>query len=315
MVILISALGTLASKCILEELKKYNNNFIIGTDIYPKEYIVSSKQVHVFRQVTAVLEEEKYLDELINICMEYKVNLIYPIIDEEIELLAKNLERVIRTGAIPCVSNLKSINICRNKLLTYEIVNENMPEIAIQTKLLSQFNSSKTYPLFIKPIKGRASIGCFKICSNADLNYYKSKVNCDEYIIQDYIEGRFFSVDIIRDNNKNINVLVKEELLRNKNGAGMVIKTTKNKKLERIASKIVSIIDIKGAANLEFIYDGKNYRLVEVNPRLPAGTQFSCMAGFNLVNAQKDIMLGNEVKFGEFKYNTIYSRRYETYEM
>lgn len=316
MKILVTALGTMASKCIVEQMRKDPNNHITGVDIYPKDYIVSSRDVDEFIQISSVVENENYLDELIDICIKNQIELVYPIIDEEVELLSQNIRRLHDLGIIPCVSNERSVYLCRNKLATAERIRKRFPEIYIKTALLSEYQNEFRFPLFIKPIKGRSSIGCMKINSNEELSFFKNRLNSQEYLVQEYVEGQFFSADVARNPLTGVvDVLVREELLRNSNGAGIVVRTLFKPELIAICRNLAEDFDIKGVANIEFVKDGSNYKLIEINPRLPAGTQFSCIAGFDIVTIQKDIMLGKIPEKSEMRYDIILARRYETYEM
>ena len=42
-------------------------------------------------------------------------------------------------------------------------------------------------------------------------------------------------------------------------------------------------LQILGAINAEFIFDGKQYYLMDVNPRFSAGIAFSRLAGYDIV--------------------------------
>lgn len=314
--VLVTALGTMASACVVKQLRKKKDIYIIGTDIYPKEYIVTSKEIDYFIQVETVLNAEKYLNQLINICKKYAVEAIFPIIDEEVEILANNYNKFISIGTIPCISSLESVELCRDKLLTFKKIVDYLPDISIDTMNLYEYKEQWKYPVFVKPRKGRASINCMKIDCKEDLEYQKNKLEGKDFIVQKYYEGRFFSVDIVRNplDEKTL-VSVREELVRNKNGSGTVVEIVENKYLEMICKSVAKLFNINGVANIEFIYDDKGYHLVEINPRLPAGAEYSCMAGLDLVNLQLDIMMKKNTNVSEIKYGKVYARRYEAYEM
>lgn len=314
--VLVTALGTMASQSVVNQLKKREDIYIVGVDMYPKEYIVSSKDVDKFIQVVTVLKPEEYLNQLLELCINNKIDAIFPVIDEEVQLLAENAHRLKEIGTTPCVSNLESINLCRDKYSLYVKTKECIPEIAIETMKLSEYSGEWEFPLFVKPREGRASIGCYKVNSIDDLDYIKNNNNINDFIIQKFYEGQIIAADVVRDaKNNRIQVLAREELMRNKNGAGTVVKIIHDEYLEELCSKIAEICDLNGAFNIEFIKNMNDYRMIEINPRFPAGTDYSCMAGLDLVNNQLNIMLGMEMVINKFRYGDIYARRYETYVM
>lgn len=313
--ILVTALGTMASSCVVKQLRKRKNIFIIGADIYPKEYLVTSNDVDKFIQVSTVLKPKKYMLELVEICKKNKIDFIFPILDEEVELLSKNISILKEIGVTPCVSNFNSIKFCRDKFLTYQKIIEIIPEIAIETMNLKDYKEEWGYPVFVKPKKGRASNGCYKIDTKDDLEYIKRKTKCKNFIIQKYYEGDLITVDIIRDiRNGDIFVLARQELIRNKSGCGTVVKIIKDNNLTDICTKIANSLNFNGVFNVEFIKNKKGYHLIEINPRLSAGTEYSCMAGLDLVNNELNIMLGRKIIVDKLNYNNIYSRRYEAYD-
>lgn len=314
--ILVTALGTMASQCIVRQLKKRKNIFIIGADIYPRNYISTSNDVDEFIQVRSVLDHEKYLIDLLEICKRFNIDVIFPIIDEEVELLAKNIGKLRELEIIPCVSNWQSVELCRDKILTYNKIKMSIPEIAIESVKLADYNNQWEYPVFIKPIKGRASIGCLKVNTRRELEFYSEQLNTNEYIIQKYYEGRILAVDTIRDaKNNEIVVIPREELLRNKNGCGTVVQIINDTNIENICARIANAFNLEGVFNAEFFLDESGYHLIEINPRFSAGSDYTCMAGIDIVNSQLNVMTGENILNAPISYGNIYSKRYESYSM
>lgn len=314
--VLVTALGTMASHSVIKQLKKRGNVYIVGTDIYPEVFIASSKEIDKFVQVEPVLNQEKYLEQVTELCIQYKIDYVFPIIDEEVQLLAENRHNFQEFGTTVCVSNLESIKLSRDKLQTYYKINEMLPEIAIETMILADFNDCWEYPVFAKPREGRASIGCIKIDTKEDLEHLKRTTKRDEILVQKYYTGNIFAVDVLRDQkNNDIRIIIREELLRNKNGSGTVVKIVNDEYINNICYEIAQIFDFNGVFNIELIKNENQYKLIEINPRFPAGTEFSCMAGLDLVNGQLNIMMGKGISSGEIKYGNIYARRYEAYDM
>ena len=64
---LVTALGTLNSTFIANHLKK-QGFYVVGTDIYPKNYIQATKEIDAFYQTHSVYEMSKYVDDLLKIC-------------------------------------------------------------------------------------------------------------------------------------------------------------------------------------------------------------------------------------------------------
>jgi carbamoyl-phosphate synthase large subunit len=314
--ILISALGTLGGSFLAKELS--GNYYIIGTDIYPASYIPASSIVDTFIQVPSVLEEDSYFKNLILICKKYEVDFLIPVIDEEILLLAKNKEYLLDIGVTPMVPDLSTVLICRDKKATFEFFDREMPAISIKTFLLNEYNGTLSYPIFLKPRSGRASIGCQVIPDEETFSLIKKRTEGNQYIIQEYIHGEVLSVDFINDIKTNsFACIAKKELLRNKNGVGTVVKILHDDKIINICSNIARKLNYKGVGNIEFIVTRTGeYNVLEINPRFPAGTEFSVLAGGDLIHDSLKIHQNFDVSLKyNIKYNTIYSRHYTVFEM
>jgi carbamoyl-phosphate synthase large subunit len=315
--VLVSALGTLSGSFISKFLKKEHYT-VIGTDIFPAKYIPASIDIDLFIQVPSVVdEEEKYFSTLISICKKYKIQFVIPIIDEEILLLARENKFLNAIGIIPLVPEFLTVKICRDKKATFDFIAKNVEEVNTKTYLLKNYNNTLSYPVFIKPRQGRASIGCQKLNSEEILMVIKNNSNGEDYIVQEFIQGKFISVDFIYyPRYDKFSCILKEELLRNKNGVGTVIKIVHDDFIENICKKIVRLINYKGVGNMEFIIDEKGVHLIEIDPRFPAGTEISVLAGIDLVNDLLKIHQDNYAELSyQIKYDTVYARHYEVYDM
>ena len=159
--VLVTALGTLSARTIVQQLKKKNSEIVIfGADIFPKEYIVTANEVDFFYQFPSVIEDKNYLEYIFEFCKEHNIEYVFPIIDEEVFLLSQNKAKFKQYGIIVCTGNEESIGWCRDKYLTFERIKKDVKEVYTPTILLSEYKGEFEFPVFIKPRLGRASIGC-----------------------------------------------------------------------------------------------------------------------------------------------------------
>lgn len=313
---LLTALGTNNNTTVCKYLKRDPNNYIVGCDINPACYIPASKTVDKFYQVPDIYHMEEYKQKLLEICKQDKIEIILPVIDEEVEFLAQHRQEFAKLGVTVSCSTPESIEICHNKYKTFSLVKEHIPEIYTETFLASEYTNFDK-PMFLKPIHGRASIGCAKIDTASQFESYKKQINPDEYIVQEFVQGDFFTAEFVNDyEHKLFGCVIRQELLRNKNGCGTVVKIIQNEYLEKIVERLANLVGFTGIGNCEFIcQDGKFY-LIEINPRLSAGIDYSMRSGFNIIKSQLSILNGNPKIYKEnIRYGQVFVRQYETYEM
>lgn len=311
--VLVTAIGTVASYEIVKEMKR-KGYYIIGADINLPQNIASSLDVDEFYTFPSVVEKDiEYLEYILKFCEEKKVDYIFAVVDEEVELISKNKNIFISKGMIPCILDYEIVELCRNKEKTFEWIEKFFPEICIKTRNLSDENLELEFPIFIKPKKGRASIGCQKIETKLELENIKSKINCDGYIVQEFKKGKIVSADILSDGNL-IQIVLREETLRNSNGAAIAVKIIEDNELEKKCREIVKKLNLKGTLNIEFFRTSQEMYVIEFNPRLPAGTGYTLKSGLNLIEGLFDISCGKKVKQYNIQFNKTYARRYEIYD-
>ena len=312
---LVTAIGTAAATTVVQQLKKNAPNIeIIGADINEKQQIVTSKDVDEFYQFpSAVSEMEKYLEFLKKFCVEKKVTYVFSIIDEEVYNLTQHREDFEKLGVKICLPDIHTITICHMKNIFVKWIIENMPEIAIKTY---QAEKPDVYPVFVKPIQGRASIGCQLIDSDEEFQEFKDKYGLEKYIVQEYCKGEIITADISRDKeNGIINICQRVEKLRNGNGCGIAVEIIEIPELNCICKKLAEKLDLNGVINAEFFRNKNGFQIIEINPRFSAGISYSCMADVNVVLDALYISKNVRIQNQQASVGKKFARRYETYEL
>lgn len=313
--VLVTAIGTMNCTTIICELKNSGKDYyILGADINERHRIANSIEVDEYYQFPSVLKDrDGYVDFVFSFCIEHNVNFVYCVVDEEVEALAKKRKKFERKGIVLCLANTDAIVICHNKDIFADWSEKEIPEYCINRFVHYDDVKDSDFPVFIKPIEGRASIGCKKIENRDALQEYKERWN--DYVVEEYVEGDIVAVDIVRNRKTNdFEVAQRLELLRNSNGCGIAVQIIDNKQIREACEKIAYKLDLNGVINAEFFLLDKGPKIIEVNPRLPAGIAYSCMAGLNVVMNAMRIAKGEPCLFSQIKIGAFYAKRYETYE-
>lgn len=293
--------------------RNYQNTLIIGTDINPQSSLYIAKKVDVFIQVPK-FDDENYLKKIRNIVNEYKINNILPLTDPEIDILSLNRSYFSDLNVILCISNSNSISNSRDKNRLYNIFkNHELIKVPKVYNIHEIDISSIPYPVISKPNNGRSSEGFRKYSSPTEM----SRILSVNTIFQEFIEGNIYTVDVVRSDNNNVVSLPRLELIRTSNGAGLTVQIeSSNFELKNLAKTVVNELNLVGAINMEFIYDGQDYYLIDVNPRFSAGIEFSIISGFNLVQLHIDYFNGKltSIKPQTFT-NQIVTKVYKTIAM
>ena len=278
--ILVTAIGSFSADIVIKKMHQ-NGCFVVGTDIYPKEWIVDAFNVDKFYKVPMAIDSEKYINCLLDICTHNKIDFIFPLTDPEIDILNAYRDRFEQISAQICMSDHNTICLCRNKQKTEDFLRStNKCEVINSYDLNTLEKEAITYPIVCKPINGRSSQG----------------------------------LKIFEDSRSFYSFYARRELLRTSIGAGISVQIIRNDILERQCKIIAESMNILGCVNFEFIEtaDGMHYFL-ECNPRFSGGVEFSVIAGYDFITNHWKCFINSEIDTVAQIKEQFISRKYEEY--
>lgn len=319
-VVLVTAIGTATSTAVVTQLKKTESYHIIGGDIFPKNQVATAKDVDEFYTFPPAIQDlDGYIEFAVSFCKEHHVAYYFASIDEEVANLSKHRNRFEQIGVKLCIPNHDLIMTCHYKDQFSVWAEKYFPEVAV--KRYQRFSEVKEYPVFIKPIEGRASIGCQKVESKeAAMELLSAGLNEADYLIQDFQEGEIITVDLVRNAKTGQRQQIQRaEHLRNGNGCGIAVEIVDYPALRDICWRLMDKLNLNGVVNVEFFHQkaatGEAFKIIEVNPRFGAGTSFSCNAGCDVVSAALSIANGERCELGTPAIGAHLAKRYETYRL
>jgi len=274
---LLTAVGSSSAAAALESLKKLGHR-VIGCDIYPQAWNITSCDVDAFFQALTVTDPAAYIRQMAQAVEREHVDYLIPLTDLEVDVLCRCKATFARMGCTICTPDEASALLCRDKLAMAQALSESGICRTIPTRSPYGWQPEEAdYPLMLKPLHGRSSQGqavvrtpeAFKLALSAR----------EDYIAQPFIEGSVCTVDVARDLYGNVQCLVRRELLRTVNGLGTTVQILPGHPLEQICAAIAARAGIVGVVNMEFIVKDDAYWFLEVNPRFSGGVGFSLTAG------------------------------------
>ena len=294
--ILITCIGSAPQSAISRILKKNNYN-LIGIDIQKicvgnficDEYISCPK-----------VSDDNYKIFIENILEKYKIDCIF-VGHHELLFFSKNknyLESNFKCRIF--VNDEEFINISNNKRLTYDFCkknNINVPNIKQITER----------PIILKPIEGCGSIGLKILKTVEDQDIAVD----DSFIIQEFIEGEEYTVDILSDIDGNFIVAVPKKRLLVKNGQSFKSIVCKDNSVISFCRDICEKMNNKSAINIQVIKQkntGKIF-LIEINPRFATTINLSIEAG---VHIPKMMLENNYIKC-DYEDGLVMVRDYKEY--
>jgi len=209
------------------------------------------------------------------------INLIIPLIDTELILMANNSEVFEGIGVKVLVSSMELNKIANNKKYTYNFfVSNNIPTPRVYS---DEEIGRKEYqfPLLIKPYDGSSSKGVTKIMNEKELEFFKEYI--PNAMIQEYVSGEEYTIDVMVDFYGNIKTIVPR--LRIETRAGEVSKGVTKKDFDIIQAAetvIKALPNPIGCITLQcFKKEDGQITFIEINPRFGGGIPLSIEAGAN----------------------------------
>lgn len=253
-------------------------------------------------EIVCRISDEKYIPSLLAICEKEQVNCLIPTIDTDLLLLAENKGRFEAIGTKVLISCPEKVRICRDKNYTADYfislgLKSPLPVNSVEKYEAGLQEGSVAFPAFIKPKDGSSSINAYKVDHLADLKIYAEKIG--DYIIQPFISGKEYTIDIFCDYEGNPVYITPRERLAVR--AGEVLKTKITQDDIMVAEMKTLIADFKpcGQITVQLIQDvktGDNY-YIEINPRFGGGAPLSIKAGADSAEAVLQMLSGEELTY------------------
>lgn len=260
------------------------------------------------KKIVPRISDPEYIPELLRICYEEKVDCLIPTIDTDLLLLTLHKKDFEKIGTKVLISDVEKVKICRDKRFTAEYFLSLGLKSPLPVDKVEKYTSG--FPAFIKPKDGSSSIDAYKVNNLEDLHTYAAKIG--DYIIQPFISGREYTIDIFCDYEGDpVHITPRERMAVR---AGEVLKTRICQDTKMIEEMKVLISDFKpcGQITVQLIREeatGDDY-YIEINPRFGGGAPLSMKAGADSSEAVLKMLCGEklEYKAGAAEDGAVYSR-------
>lgn len=237
--------------------------------------------------VVPPIDADNYLEVILEICQANEIKGVLSLIDPELSLLAKHKDDFIQMGVLPIVSHYDVVEMCFNKYHMAEFLSTNgflTPKSYIcKQASLSDLSMGKiSYPVFVKPVKGSASLNVNRVDSTAELEYLFNRF--DGLMIQEFMAGKELGADVYIDliSGAPVSVFTKEKI---KMRAGETDKSVsvKDEELFGLIVDFVRKARLMGIVDIDVFFKNGEYYISEVNPRFGGGYPHAHECGVNMV--------------------------------
>ena len=254
------------------------------------------------------IDAPEYVDVILGICKDEKINAVTTFIDPEIMILAENREKFENIGVEVLAPYTETAKLCFDKYEMFKYLNSCGVRTAMTWGTFKEVKAAidageVELPVFVKPRTGSGSVGARKVL---DIETLHAAFDQDPSLIAQELmtgEGCFdLDADVYVDtiSHKPVAIFSKRKISTTIGGANKTI-SFKDQKLFDFAQEVLSKFKFNGPIDVDFFYKNGEYYLSEVNPRFGgaylhaygAGVDFIKLIDRNLKGEENEVQIGN----------------------
>jgi carbamoyl-phosphate synthase large subunit len=301
--ILISPVGGQAIVGIIDYFKK-NEYTIIGIDSNPEA--IGKFFCDSFQQVPPV-GGNGYKSTILDIISDFHVDMFISWLDPEIIFWNDQYYH----GEIPeqkkkkfAMNFREDLDILYDKFHLFSLLKNHHLDTP-DTLLLSREDDDNrliTYPVVIKPRTGFGSKETHIAETSQDAEYIRRtlqrrSLNPENFIIQEFIEGREYTIDFFASDGQIENSVIRNRLEHR--GVSLRGEIVNDDEIDRVVQRVCSTLRLDGLNNLQIIKRNNTCYITDINLR-PSGTiVFSIYAGVDLIRNVIERMEGRPLSHYE----------------
>lgn len=221
------------------------------------------------------ITESGYIDIILDICKKEQIKGVLSLIDPELSLLAANEEKFKAVGTTIIGSSYDLCEMALDKMQMHEWLKAHGYNCARSWMNKEEFYKAVdagevTYPVFVKPYRGSASISISKVHDKETVDLLFAHE--DDLMIQEFLDGQEIGADVYIDmiSGEVVSIFTKKKI---KMRAGETDKAVsfKDPELFSLIEKFVNEAGYRGQIDIDIFDINAKYYISEVNPRFGGG--------------------------------------------
>lgn len=221
------------------------------------------------------ISNPNYIDLIIDICKKENIKAVLSLIDPELSLLAKNIDKFKELGVSVIGSSYELCERTLNKWDMYVWLKEHGYKCAKSYIDKDEFfadveKGAITYPVFVKPICGSASVAISKVYDKETVEMLFA--HNEGLMIQEFLNGQEIGADCYIDmiSHKTVSIFTKKKLVMRAGETDKAV-SFKDPKLFALIEKFIDDSGFEGQIDIDIFDVNGEYYISEVNPRFGGG--------------------------------------------
>ena len=234
-----------------------------------------------------------FADAMLDICATLGVDILLPTVDAELEPLAAARPAFAAAGTGLLLAPAAALDVILDKLTLARHCAGIVAVPRTEPFGLAFDPRSWTFPVVIKPRRGSGSRG-FALVPDAEA--LASMDRSGAMIVQDYLPGEEYSIDVLADAAGRVIAAVPRARIRVDSGVSVAGRTVHDPELEAFGCQVALATGLTYVANVQCKRDRDGApALLEVNPRVPGTLGLTIASGVDMPRLAVDSLLGRRV--------------------
>ncbi len=263
-----------------------------------------------------------YIDVIFDICKKEQVDGVLTLIDPELSLLAKHEADFARLGVKVIGSSYALCERALDKMEMYRWLTDHGYNCAKSYTDKEAFYADEaagrvSYPVFVKPVRGSASIAISKVHDKETVELLFS--HNEGLMIQQFLDGQEIGADVYIDmlSGEVVSVFTKKKIVMRAGETDKAV-SFKDEKLFALIERFARESGWSGQIDIDIFDVNGEYYISEVNPRFGGGYPHAYACGCDHMSLILNNLAGrkNEKNIGAYeegiymmKYNEIIVRK------
>lgn len=275
---------------------------VIATDMSPHAPALYDADRHyIVPRMTA----PGYIDVILDICRKEQIKGVLSLIDPELSLLAKHKNDFAAVGTTVIGSGYDVCERCLDKMEMFRWLKQHGYACAESYDRLEDFLQAEQrlgYPVFVKPVRGSASIAIQKAEDRETVEFLCGR--SEDLMIQQFLPGQEIGADVYIDmiSGEVVSIFTKKKLVMRAGETDKAI-SFQDEKLFRLIEKFAGESGFRGQIDIDIFAVNGTYYISEVNPRFGGGYPHAYECGVDHMKLICNNLQGiaNEKKLGGYE--------------
>lgn len=250
--------------------------------------------------------DQDYAGFLLEVCSKFKVSSLCTLIDTDMPVLSSLRKELASMGTRLILPDGQKLEICRDKVMMGRwLETEGLPVLksylSVRDALVALDGGILSFPLIIKPRFGTGSFATYTIHDEEELTVMARRVIReledsplhkgqgdvpeDRLIIQPFIHGTEYNLDVVNDLKGRYQCTIIKEKISMRSGETDIAVTRRHPELEAFGHRLSSALQHPFLLDVDLIMHEDQPFVLDMNPRIGGGYPFGLMAGVRYAEA------------------------------